>query len=76
MNFSVHVDEALAKELAQLVKRTKKNRNALVNEALRQFVAQKRRAEWPPELLEADPPGAVAPFETHRSPRREGPRFP
>lgn len=76
MNFSVHLDEALAKELALLVKRSKKNRNALINEALRQFVAQKRRSEWPRELLEAEPPPGVEPFEKHRSTRREGPRFP
>jgi predicted transcriptional regulator len=76
MNFSVHLDDALAHQLALLVKRTKKNRNALINEAVRHFVALKQRAEWPQELLEAEAPEAVEPFEKHRASRRAGPRFP
>jgi predicted transcriptional regulator len=67
---------SLAHQLALLVKRTKKNRNALINEAVRHFVALKQRAEWPQELLEAEAPEAVEPFEKHRSSRRAGPRFP
>ena len=76
MNFSVHIDEAMAKELARLVRRSGTNRNALINEALRHYVAEKRRAEWPKELLEAAPVPDLVPFEKHRSAKRGGPRFP
>lgn len=76
MNLSVHLEDRLAKELTRLVKRSKSNRNALINEAVRRFVAQERRSTWPAELLEASPVDDFVPFETLRSAKSIGPRFP
>lgn len=76
MNLSVYLDDGLAKELARIVKRTRTNRNALINEALRHFVAEQCRTQWPKELLEAEPVTELIPFESHRSAKRNGPRFP
>lgn len=76
MNLSVHLEDGLAKELARIVKRSKTNRNALINEAVRRFVAQERRSTWPEELLEASPVEDLVPFETLRQTNGLRPRFP
>ena len=76
MNLSVHLEDGLAKELARIVKRSKTNRNALINEAVRRFVAQQRRSAWPEELLEASPVEDLVPFETLRQTKSVRPRFP
>ena len=76
MNLSVHLEDRLAKELARLVRESKTNRNALINEAVRRFVDQQRRSTWPVELLEASPVDDLVPFETLRQTWSAGPRFP
>lgn len=74
MNFSVHIDDELSRELARLVKRLGVNRNAFVAQAIRVAVASHERTEWPRELLDAEPID-VEPFESHRG-RPRGQRFP
>ncbi|MBL8911146.1 MAG: CopG family transcriptional regulator [Archangium sp.] len=74
MNFSVHIDDELSRELAKLVKRLGVNRNAFIAQAIRQAVEQHQRLEWPRELLDAEPID-VEPFESHRGKAR-GVRFP
>lgn len=76
MNFSIHIDEPLAKALARAVKRAGKTRNALINEALRAWLEQQARTEWPAELLEAEPFDDLVPFEQGRTRKPTEPRFP
>jgi predicted transcriptional regulator len=47
MNFSVHLDEPLAQRLNRAVKKSGKPRNALIREALTQWLEQHRAREWP-----------------------------
>jgi hypothetical protein len=76
MNFSIHLDDRLAKELSLAARRTKRPRNALVAEAVRQWLERSGRKTWPPELTDFEPFTEVARFESHRSKRKTGPRFP
>ena len=67
MNFSIHVDDELGNALDQLARVEHRSRNALIREALREFVASRQRQRWPEsvkKLAGADP--GLPPFEDHR----------
>lgn len=67
MNFSIHIDTGLAEDLATAVKKSGKKRNALINEALREFLRRKAPRNWPKEVSSLA--GAVKdlkPFEEYR----------
>jgi predicted transcriptional regulator len=67
MNFSIHVDDELGNALDQLARVEHRSRNALIREALREFVASRQRQRWPESvkrLAGADP--GLPPFEDHR----------
>ena len=67
MNFSIHVDESLAHDLESLAKRSKKARNAVINEALRCYLEGQRRSSWPRAVLElAGAARKLKPFEESR----------
>ena len=76
MNFSIHIDDRTAKSLAREVRRSGKTRNALIGEAVRQYLDQSRISEWPAELLEAQPLKGLKPFESFRRKERPAVRFP
>lgn len=67
MNFSIHIDDPLARTLDALARQSGKTRNALIREALRVFVARFGKTQWPTQvkaLAGADP--ALVPFEDSR----------
>ena len=76
MNFSIHIDDRVARALAKEAKRSGKTRNALIGEAERQFLAQRLITDWPRELLEATPIKGLKPFESFRRKERSVARFP
>lgn len=47
MNFSIHIDDKTAKTLKKMAKEKGETRNALISEALHQYVAGQSRSEWP-----------------------------
>jgi predicted transcriptional regulator len=47
MTFSIYLDDALADSLNRLAKERGKSRNAVIKEALKDWLAQRRSAEWP-----------------------------
>jgi hypothetical protein len=65
MNFNVYLDEALARRLAALAKRTGARRNALIRQAVASLVAR-TKAEWPGPVLEWDGDPTIPPFEALR----------
>lgn len=68
MNFSIHIDQPTARDLENLVKKTKKTRNALINEALRTFLETQRRSQWPRKVKElAGAAKDLLPFEDLRN---------
>lgn len=67
MNFSIHIDEELALELSRVVKRSGKSRNALVNEALRQYLEGQNKSRWPQSVMSiAGTDKKGTPFESFR----------
>lgn len=76
MNFSIHIDDRVAQALAKEVRRTGKTRNALIGEAVRDYLARARPSEWPRALLEAEAIKGLKPFESFRRKERSGARFP
>ena len=76
MNFSIHIDDRLAAALKREAARTRRPRNALVTEAIRQWLDKARRSTWPPELTDFEPFTDLERFESHRSKKQTGVRFP
>ena len=76
MNFSLHLDDSLAAALKRETARSKRPRNALVTEAIRQWLDRARRSTWPPELTDFEPFADLQRFESHRSKKSAGARFP
>jgi predicted transcriptional regulator len=66
MPFSVHMDEKNRRALDHLVQTSGKTRNALINEAVREFVGRRESSAWPDSVRRW-----IA-----RAPARRGPRFP
>lgn len=76
MNFSIHLDDRLAAALKREAARVRRPRNALVAEAVRQWLDRARRNTWPPELTDFEPFTDLEPFERHRARKKTGARFP
>jgi hypothetical protein len=75
MNFSIHLDERLIAALKRQAHKSGKTRNALITEAVREWLARAERATWPDELTDFEPFDELEPFESHRSRKRTGARF-
>lgn len=76
MNFSIHLDDRLAAALKRHAARSRRTRNALITEAVRQWLERAEHSTWPAELTDFEPFTALAPFESHRSKKKTGARFP
>ena len=76
MNFSIHLDDRLAAALKREAARSKRPRNALVTEAIRQWLDKQRRSTWPDELRDFEAFTDLEPFESHRGKKARGVRFP
>ena len=67
MNFSIHLADDLVREVSQIAKKTSKTRNALITQAVREFVAVQGHKNWPQEVYQL---AGVSPnlksFESHR----------
>ena len=46
MNFNIYLNENLVKELKAIVASTKKRRNAIIQEAVREFVTRYHKKQW------------------------------
>ena len=76
MNFSIHLDDRLAAALKRVAARRGRTRNALITEAVREWLERAERATWPAELTEFQPFADLVPFESHRAKKKSGVRFP
>lgn len=66
MNFNVYLDDAAARRLADAARRTGIARNALVRQAVDQWLLGRERA-WPPAVLAFRGMPEITPFEAHRA---------
>ncbi|MBS1152729.1 MAG: hypothetical protein H6Q89_4427 [Myxococcaceae bacterium] len=76
MNFSIHLDDATALRLKLEAARRNRTRNAVVAEAVKQWLERSQRSDWPKELLQYAGARDLVPFEKARSKKKERPRFP
>lgn len=76
MNFSLHLEERLVAALKRQAARSGRTRNALINEAVRQWLERAQRDEWPKELSDFEAFEELKPFESHRAKKSSGVRFP
>ena len=73
MPFSIHMDEETRRAIEALVRKSGKTRNALINEAVREFVRNRASQEWPENVrawIAAGPKrvdATMPPFESYRS---------
>ena len=73
MPFSIHMDEETRRAIEALARKSGKTRNALINEAVREFVRSRAAQEWPENVrgwMAARPKRAHATmpaFESYRS---------
>jgi hypothetical protein len=67
MNFSLHLNDELVHRLNAVAQATSKSRNALIREAIEEWLERRARGQWPEEVLGFQGvPGAV-PFEHSRA---------
>ena len=73
MPFSVHMDEETRRAIESLARNSGKTRNALINEAVREFVRNHAVREWPANVKAWIKPSkrrntvSLPPFESYRN---------
>jgi metal-responsive CopG/Arc/MetJ family transcriptional regulator len=51
MNFSVHLNDELVERLNQTAKESGRARNALIREAVAEWLGRRRSGKWPAEVM-------------------------
>jgi metal-responsive CopG/Arc/MetJ family transcriptional regulator len=67
MNFSLHLSDDLVHRLNAMAQATGKSRNALIREAIEEWLARRERCEWPEEVLSFQGVLKMVPFERARA---------
>jgi predicted transcriptional regulator len=66
VNFNLYLDRDAAARLTRLAKSKKTPRNALIREAVQDWLKRENQ-QWPAEVLEFHGAADAVPFESHRS---------
>ena len=66
MNVNVYLENSLNKEIVVLAKKLHKSRNAIVREALKEWVSNHRTEEWPTLRRNFKGIPTMTSFEAHR----------
>ena len=67
MNFSLHLSDDLVHRLNTMAQVTGKSRNALIREAIEEWLARRKCCEWPEEVLSFQGIPKMVPFEHTRA---------
>ena len=65
-NMHVYLEDPLIQGLAALSEQTGKKRNALVREAVAEYIHRQQTETWPDALINYVPDKGLEPFERHR----------
>ena len=76
MNFSIHIDEATARRLRKEAARRRQTRNAVITQAVKQWLERAQHTEWPADLLQFEGVPQLEPSESLRSKKKVRARFP
>lgn len=67
MNLNIYLEDALANSLNQCVKETGQSRNALIREAIKEWLTHHLTKKWPNSIMKFKGISGVEPFESHRN---------
>lgn len=66
MNFNVYLDDVTGQELIAAAARTGETRNALIRQAVAEWLRRQTKPSWPDEVLAFKGVGDFPPFESGR----------
>lgn len=66
MHFNIYIDDTVGMKLNKLAKTSGKTRNALIREAIEEWVNQQTNPQWPDKILTFQGMKDFPPFESHR----------
>ena len=66
MNFSIHLNDTLIRRLQQIAQENGRSRNALIREAVENWLASREQRPWPQEVLDFQGVPDAVPFEQGR----------
>lgn len=67
MNFNVYLDDATARRLTALAKRRRTTRNAIIRDAVKDWLEMSGAKRWPAQILSFEGLPDLVPFEKHRA---------
>lgn len=67
MNVNIYLEEALAKSLNQCVKQTGQSRNAIIREAVKEWIMHHQITKWPASIVNYKGMPEFPAFESHRN---------
>lgn len=77
MNFSIHLEDSLLEVLNAMAQEEGRSRNALIREAIAEYLRRRGRTHWPAEVERlAGAAPDLKPFESHRSELKHPPDDP
>ena len=66
MNFNIYLDDETGQQLNQLARTVGESRNALVRQAVSEWLKMHGKPQWPAELLAFEGVSDLPPFEASR----------
>lgn len=66
MNFNIYLDDETGQQLNQVAKKAGETRNALVRQAVGEWLQRHGRPQWPDEVLAFKGAADMPPFEAGR----------
>jgi hypothetical protein len=66
MNINIYLEDTLAQSLNYFVKETGQSRNAIIREAVKEYIIAHQEQKWPDSVLKYKGTKGITPFESHR----------
>lgn len=66
MNINIYLEDTLADSLNYYVKETGQSRNAIIREAVKEYILSHQETKWPDSILKYKGTKGVESFESHR----------
>lgn len=67
MNINIYLEDSLAKSLNYLAKKSHQSRNAIIREAVAEWVVHHQKKEWPKSIMDFQGVADFKNFELSRS---------
>lgn len=67
MHFNIYLDDITGQQLKQLAQESGQSRNALIRQAINQWLEQQSKPQWPKAVMNFKGLGDTPAFESHRN---------